>query len=370
MKTDTKKIILFVAIAYGLTYLMGIFMFIGVRREIDLSSFANVQMMYPAAGVILGKLIYDAKDIKLPKAFYIVYLITSLVMLATAFISFAFPLETINLAGIMEIGIYNLVSQYVLMAGGIVMYIMHWACGKEKRFNAGLTHRNIKKSILMVALFLGLYIGRYVFALIIDGIGTGDAFAPVVAWLQSLANIMTISTIIQLPLSFVMAFPAFLGEEYGWRYFLQPIMMKKFGPRVGVILLGVVWGLWHLPMDFCYYTTENGPQQLVNQIIVCISMGIFIAFAYMKTRNFWVPVIIHFLNNNLILVLVGNYSADVIQNQKIEWANLIGSLILSLIFVVFIFSKEFSKKKMAERDALLEAEAAAFAAPAETVAAE
>lgn len=363
MKIDTKKMVLFVAIAYGITYLMGIFMFIGVGREIDLSCFANAQMMYPAAGVILGKLIFDAKDIKLPKAFYVAFLVTTLAMMAISFVSFAAPLEPINLMGMMTIDVYNLASQYILMAGGIVMYITQWACGKQKRFNAGLTRRNIKLSVAMVALYLALYIGRFVVALLMDGIAMGDTFGSLAEWVKSLGNVTTLSTLLMLPFSFVMVFPAFLGEEYGWRYFLQPAMMKKFGPRGGVLLLGVVWGLWHLPMDFCFYTTETGLQMQVNQIVTCVCLGIFFAYAYLKTQNFWVPVIIHYLNNNLIPVLAGNYSADVIQNQHIEWVQLPINLILSLGFAAFIFSKEFSKKRIAEKEEKLVVEAKAFEAP-------
>ena len=45
-----------------------------------------------------------------------------------------------------------------------------------------------------------------------------------------------------LPLNFVLSFTAFFGEEYGWRYYLQPILQQKFGLRRGVIVLGLLWG--------------------------------------------------------------------------------------------------------------------------------
>lgn len=32
------------------------------------------------------------------------------------------------------------------------------------------------------------------------------------------------------------------------------------------------------------------------------------AYVYMKTENIWVPVAVHFLNNNLIPVFAGNYT--------------------------------------------------------------
>jgi membrane protease YdiL (CAAX protease family) len=41
-----------------------------------------------------------------------------------------------------------------------------------------------------------------------------------------------------------------LGEEFGWRGFAYPRLEKALGPVVGSLLLGAVWGLWHLGMMF------------------------------------------------------------------------------------------------------------------------
>jgi uncharacterized protein len=38
-----------------------------------------------------------------------------------------------------------------------------------------------------------------------------------------------------------------LGEEIGWRGFALPRMQPLHGPLVGSIILGLLWGLWHLP---------------------------------------------------------------------------------------------------------------------------
>ena len=54
------------------------------------------------------------------------------------------------------------------------------------------------------------------------------------------------------------------------------------------------------------------------------------------------------MNNNLIPMFVGNYSADVLQGQTIAWGDVLASLILNLvIFGWFIFLKPFREKKEA-----------------------
>ena len=145
-------------------------------------------------------------------------------------------------------------------------------------------------------------------------------------------------------INFFLVYIAFLGEEYGWRYYLQPLLQKKFGLRAGVIVLGIVWGLWHFPLDFCYYTTETGPAMAAAQLITCISLGIFFAWAYMKTQNIWVPVVLHFLNNNLAAILSGG-SAEAFQNQYIAWGDLLPALLVNgVIFGGFLLAKPFRRQ--------------------------
>lgn len=41
-----------------------------------------------------------------------------------------------------------------------------------------------------------------------------------------------------------------LWEEIGWRGFAHPRMQRVHGPVVGSLILGALWGLWHLPFFF------------------------------------------------------------------------------------------------------------------------
>ena len=52
MQTEKKQLLIYVIIAYGITYVMGLLMWYGYGKGLDLSAFPNAQMLYPAAGVM------------------------------------------------------------------------------------------------------------------------------------------------------------------------------------------------------------------------------------------------------------------------------------------------------------------------------
>lgn len=344
-QTEKKQFIIFLLVAYGLTYVMGLLMWYGNASGVDVSAFPNAQMMYPAAGVALAYLIMGKKEKKLPKVFYAVFFILTVIMAVVAVVSVFVKLPSLGTAKA-SVSVWTLMIQGILIIGSILCWITLIASGKERRENGGLRWKKTRASIFCVLLFFIIYLLRSIVSYGLSG--------QLANFVQTFASPYTWINIVALIPNFFLVFVAFFGEEYGWRYYMQPYLQRKFGLRGGVILLGVVWGLWHLPVDFFYYTTPDmGLIMAVSQQVTCIFLGIFLAYAYMKTNNIWVPVIIHFLNNNLIPVISANYSADVLQNQQVTWAGVFFSLILNaLCFGWFLMSKQFKRKDSGERGEL------------------
>lgn len=332
---EKKELTIYILVAYGITFAMGLLMWYGAARGTDVSAFPNAQMMYPAAGVMLAYLLTRGRDENLPKGFYITFLILTGLMLVMAVVSVFVPVEMEMLKDL-GITFWTLVIQYVMLLGSIVAWIVLLATKKWKREAYGLRFCNGKASVFCVVLFFVLYTVRSALSCVLAG-QTGD-------FLALFSNPATWMGLAVLPVNFFLVFVAFFGEEYGWRYYLQPLMQEKFGLRGGVILLGVVWGLWHLPVDFFYYSIDSGLQMAAAQQITCITLGIFFAYAYMKTDNIWVPVVLHYLNNNLIPVFSANYSADVLENQVVAWKDLPLALVVNMLFFgIFLLAKPFRK---------------------------
>lgn len=196
----------------------------------------------------------------------------------------------------------------------------------------------------MIGIFILLFIAR---SFIFDGVTTiitgSYSDETIKALAKILRNPASVTLLFALPANFLFTFAAFFGEEYGWRYYLQPVMQKRFGLRKGVLLLGLVWAVWHLPVDFMYYTVEDGPVMFLVQIITCVSLSIFLGYAYMRTQNIWVPVAMHYLNNNLAVILSGG-GADALQNQHVPVSDIPVMLAGALVYAVFIFASVYREK--------------------------
>lgn len=330
-----KQLIIFLLMAYGVTYLMGILLWYGSAIAVEISVFPGAQMFYPAAGVMLAYLLTKWEDSLLPRWFYLCFLLITLLMMIFSILSVVMPSRITNADG-MEMSLWTVFSRYAAAGGSILCWITLLTAGKERRAAYGLGWKCWKTSLLCILLFAVLYFVRAVVSYGISG--QTEKLSGI------LSDSMVWRCVFTMPTAFFINFIAFFGEEYGWRYYLRPILQKRFGMRGGVLILGAVWGIYHIFLDFFYYM-PRGLAAVAMQIIACVFVSVFFAWAYMKTGNIWVPVILHFLNNHLSWVMAGRYSQSVLENRQAVWAMVPETLLVNgAVFGFFLLSKEFRKR--------------------------
>jgi membrane protease YdiL (CAAX protease family) len=85
-----------------------------------------------------------------------------------------------------------------------------------------------------------------------------------------------------------------VGEEFGWRGFAYPRLADALGPVVGALIVGSVWGIWHLGMMF---TPEDGPPSLLlvaKMVVELASWSVVIAWVFERGhRSMWIALAIH-----------------------------------------------------------------------------
>ncbi len=129
------------------------------------------------------------------------------------------------------------------------------------------------------------------------------------------------------------------GEEFGHRGFMFPLLYK-IKPWVGIIIGGLIWYAWHLPLLLVIPQTTQYPlwQNLLNFIILAIGSVCtftYLAYVYIKSRSVWVTSLAHIAMNNSASSF--SYFA-VIQNQIL--ANIGLALTMIIVVAVLYFKKE------------------------------
>jgi membrane protease YdiL (CAAX protease family) len=65
-----------------------------------------------------------------------------------------------------------------------------------------------------------------------------------------------------------------LWEEVGWRGFALPHIQRRHGPVIGTIILGALWGFWHLPFFFGPLARTGPDATLLSATIALVEFSI------------------------------------------------------------------------------------------------
>ena len=143
-----------------------------------------------------------------------------------------------------------------------------------------------------------------------------------------------------------------LGEELGWRGYMNQ-KMEPLLDTVGTCLVGgIVWGLWHLPMDIAGYLNGNGTLtealgSAFGRLAMLTCFGAFLMWLTKKTDSVFPAVIAHFMYNEsqgavMSLLVQGNIPKDA---SLPLWTDVVRYLPLLVIAVIFMILLLKNKKK-------------------------
>lgn len=96
---------------------------------------------------------------------------------------------------------------------------------------------------------------------------------------------------------------ATFGEEFGWRGYLQGKLLP-IGPRRSVVVLGLIWGVWHWPiilMGHNYGLDYPGAPFLgpLAMVWFTVVLSVFLGWVTIKGRSVWPAVIGHAAINGM-----------------------------------------------------------------------
>lgn len=92
-----------------------------------------------------------------------------------------------------------------------------------------------------------------------------------------------------------------LGEELGWRGFLQGHLIAQMGLARGLTTLGLMWSFYHLPVLLGGYNYPEHPVlgALVLFPVALIADSFFLAWLTLRARSFWPAALAHGAVNSI-----------------------------------------------------------------------
>lgn len=97
-----------------------------------------------------------------------------------------------------------------------------------------------------------------------------------------------------------------LNEEFGWRGFSLDHLLVRFGFVKGSLILGFVWGIWHLPWYFYegngqYIAWSVHPVHGLFMIVSAITTALMCSVVYiLRNRSVAAGALVHLLSNFLV----------------------------------------------------------------------
>lgn len=106
---------------------------------------------------------------------------------------------------------------------------------------------------------------------------------------------------ILLPIQFMIvaliATPILWGEEFGWRGYLQLRLLSQ-RPLLAAIATGLIWGVWHYPLNLRGYNYPDHP--ILGLIIFPVSailLSIIFGWLRLRTSSIWSASLAHAATN-------------------------------------------------------------------------
>jgi membrane protease YdiL (CAAX protease family) len=129
-----------------------------------------------------------------------------------------------------------------------------------------------------------------------------------------------------------------LGEEVGWRGYMQSKIVARYGVANGIVLSAAIWAVWHLPYAISGLHHISGVPILALLVIMPVGhfgLGVFLGWLYQRTSSIWVVTIAHGAANNWGQFAFKFMEGDA-ANLRLAVANSLALLALGLLVLLFV----------------------------------
>jgi uncharacterized protein len=309
-----REVGVFIALTFSMTAVLNIALWLTMSLDdpavgAAVGTVLQAQMLFPAlAAIVLGMFffrdsrIYRSRDIGRARLFLWYFLLLSALYVVSAVAvlmspDLAFTFGSLTLAAV-AIGL-------LLLLG------LRLAGGRESFARAGLTFGKARHWVIFSGI-LALFYSSQAALNYIFGLGS----VPDLSALMPQAELSREMFLLIAGLQTVLVGPILgliigFGEEYGWRGYLQSELVRMGRVR-GMLVLGVIWGIWHAPVIAMGHNYPGYPVLgPILMIVVTIVMAFFFGYVVLKTGSVILAAFLHAFNNQFAsFILLAVYRPD------------------------------------------------------------
>jgi uncharacterized protein len=258
----------------------------------------QLQMLLPAFSAILlsafffkDSPIYYRNFKERPRWFFYFYLLFTMAYIALAILAVIMPAQG---------AIFSAIGSSLSILALLVLLGLRGFSNREAFARAGLVGGKARDWVLYGLAFVGFYtlstglnalfkLGQPVDISAIAAQSGMSAVSTGTFILLSAVQTVLVAPLLSVPIAF--------GEEYGWRSFLQG-QLTRLGKKRGVLLVGLIWSVWHYPVILMGH---NYPGQPVLGVLMMTAyttaLAFILGYAMLKTGSIWLVAYLHALNN-------------------------------------------------------------------------
>lgn len=154
-------------------------------------------------------------------------------------------------------------------------------------------------------------------------------------------RVLVLLELLVLPVGAVVNSLLRVGEETGWRGFLLPAL-RPLGTWPALLVMGVVWGLWHAPAVLLGYNFNRpGLDGLALMVGGCVAFGVLSGWLRLRTGTIWASVLAHGALNAAggfaLLVVAAGSPADLTAVGPLGW---VAWIVMAVVIVVLVVTRQ------------------------------
>lgn len=306
-RTSWREVRIFLGLAFGLAWLLDLALFLstGYGNNVQTLLLLQAQMLTPALAAVVVLMFIDRRSPihfktyrDRPRWFFWFFLLFGSVYMTLGLGSIAFPDQG---------AVLSAVGSMLAVFGLLVLIAVRGFSSSEAFEKAGLEGGRLRDWFRYGLGFVLFYALQLLLNMVFDlgqqvdlnqlvqelaPEGGSPGISPNLFLLLGGFQTILIGPLIGLLFGF--------GEEYGWRSFLQE-RITRLGKVRGLVLLGLIWGVWHYPVILMGHNYPGRP--LWGVILMTgytLALSFVLGYVMLKTRSVWLVAFLHALNNQTL----------------------------------------------------------------------